>query len=70
MHKLVIEKTLHIIFFEILKFVFLSEFAYRSFCVKFSCLIGNLESSKNHKFFITKFRIFNVQIYVWSLFKS
>ena len=69
MHKLVIEKTLHIIFFEILKFVFLSEFAHRSFCVKFSCLIRNLESSKNHRFFI-KFRIFNVQIYVWSLFKS
>ena len=69
MHKLVIEKTLHITFFEILKFVFLSEFAQRSFCVKFSCLKRNLEPSKNQKFF-TKFRTFDVQIYVWFLFKS
>ena len=67
MHKLVIEKTLHIIFFEILKFVFLSEFAHRSFCVKFSCLIRNLEPSKNH---IKSPQIFNVKIYICSLFKA
>ena len=35
--------TLRIKFFEILKFVFLSEFAHKSFCVKFSGLISKLK---------------------------
>ena len=34
--------TLRSIFFEILKFVFLSKVAHRSFCVKFSGLISEL----------------------------
>ena len=39
-------------FFEIMKFVFLSEVAHRSFCVKFSCLISE-QTPLN--FFIKKF---------------
>ena len=34
--------TLHSIVFELLKFVFLSEVAHRSFCVKFSGLLSEL----------------------------
>ena len=40
--------TLRSKFFEILKFVFFSEVAHKSFCVKFSGLIRKLKSLKNH----------------------
>ena len=41
--------TLRSKFFEVLNFVFLSEIAHKSFCVKFSGLTeANLKSSKNH----------------------
>ena len=54
-------------FFEILKFVFLSEVANKSFCVKFSGLISKLKIfKKSYK----SLRIFNVQTYIWSLFKA
>ena len=49
--------TLHGKFFEILKFVFLSEVALKSFCVKFSGLISKLKISENS---YSSPRIFNV----------
>ena len=52
-------------FFEILKFVFLSEVADKSFCVKFSALISKLKIlDKSYP------RIFNVQTNIWSLFRA
>ena len=49
--------TLHSKFFEILMFVFLSEVALKSFCVKFSGLISKLEISEKS---YSRPRIFNV----------
>ena len=54
-------------FFEILKFVFLSDVAHKSFWVKFSGLISKL------KIFEKSYwspQIFNAQTYIWSLFKA
>ena len=52
---------------EKLKLVFLSEVAHKSFCVKFSGLISKLKIlEKSYQ----SPRIFNVQTYVWSLFKA
>ena len=52
--------TLHSKFFEILMFVFLSEVALKSFCVKFSGLISKLKI-----LLYSSPRIFNVQTYLW-----
>ena len=40
--------TLHSKIFQILKFVFLSKVAHKSFCVKFSGLISKLKILENH----------------------
>ena len=47
--------------------MFLSEFAHKSFCVKFSGLINKL---KILEISCWSSRIFNVQTYIWSLFKA
>ena len=60
--------TLHRKFFEILKFVFLSEVAHiKSFCVKFSALISKLKILEN--WYLSP-RIFKVRTYIWSLSKK
>ena len=60
--------TLHRKFFEILKFVFLSEVAHiKSFCVKFNGLISKLKILEN--WYLSP-RIFKVRTYIWSLSKE
>ena len=59
--------TLRSEFFEILKFVFLSEVAHKSFWVKFSGLISKLKILKKS---CLSPRIFNAQTYIWSPFKA
>ena len=59
--------TLRSEFFEILKFVFLSEVAHKSFWVKFSGLISKLKILKKS---CESPRIFNAQTYIWSPFKA
>ena len=50
-----------------LKFVSLSEVVHKSFCVKFSGLISKLKIlEKSYE----SPRIFNLQTYIWSLFKA
>ena len=48
LHKEFETTTLLCKFFEILKFVFLSEVAHKSFCIKFSGLISKLKILENH----------------------
>ena len=59
--------TLHSKFFEILMFVFLSKDAHKSFCVKFSGLMNKRKILEKSYW---RPRIFNVQTYIWSLFKA
>ena len=67
LHKKFEIPTLRSEFFEILKFVFLSEVAHKSFWVKFSGLISKLKILKKS---CESPRIFNAQTYIWSPFKA
>ena len=67
MHKEFEILTLCSKFFGILKFVFLSEVANKSFGIKFSGLITKLKILKKSYY---SPRTFNVKISIWSLFKA
>ena len=56
-------------FFKILKLVFLSKVANKSFCVKFSGLISKLKILEK-SYLYDKSRNIQRQTYIWSLFKA